>query len=365
MRKIVYMEWVKLKPRAKFEIGGSGVTPVTIGELPEAREAVEINDFNLYGYRPLLDQIARRYEVKREQVVTAPGTSMANYLAYAALVRAGDEVLIEKPAYEPLLSIARLLDARITRFARPFRRGFEIDLDDLAAKLTRKTKLVVLTNMHNPSGVLSSHEVLREAGRLAARVGAHVLVDEVYLDFLFEKRPRSAVHLGDNFLITASLTKAYGFDGLRCGWVLAPPKLAEAIWRLQDFYGVNGAVPSEKISTVAFEHLERFEERTRRAVTANRRVVDAFMTAHAKKLKWVAPDGGPVCFPQLLNGEKGWDLAERLYRDYATRVIPGNFFESPKHIRIGFGGKTAALKSGLERLAQALTEPRPEGSGSR
>ena len=75
-RKIRYMEWVKLKPPAEYELGGSSVAQVKMSELPEARDAVEINDFNLYGYRPLLQEIARVYEVEPEQVVTAPGTSM-------------------------------------------------------------------------------------------------------------------------------------------------------------------------------------------------------------------------------------------------------------------------------------------------
>jgi aspartate/methionine/tyrosine aminotransferase len=356
MHKIVYMEWVKLKPRAECEIGGSGVTHVKIDEWPEARDAVEINDFNLYGYRPLLDQIARRYDVGPGQVVTAPGCSMANYLACAALVRRGDEVLIEKPAYEPLLSIARLLGAKVKRFARPFHRGFQIDVDDLASKLTRKTRLVILSNMHNPSGVLTSNGVLREIGRLARKVGAHVLVDEVYLDFLFERRPSSAVHLGDNFVVTSSLTKCYGFDGLRCGWILAPPKLAEAMWRLQDFFGVNGAIPAEKIATAAFEDIARFEERTRRVVSANRKLVDEFMAAHADRLQWVSPDGGPVCFPRLKGTEDGWHFAERLYRDHSTRVIPGNFFEMPRHFRLGFGVESSMLRAGLARLSQALVK---------
>jgi aspartate/methionine/tyrosine aminotransferase len=354
MHKIVYMEWVKLKPRAECEIGGSGVTHVKIDEWPEARQAVDINDFDLYGYRPLLDQIARRYDVGQNQVVTAPGCSMANYLACAALVRAGDEVLIEKPAYEPLLSVARLLGATVRRFARPFRSGFQIDVDDLASKLTRKTRLVVLTNMHNPSGVLASNDVLREIGRLARKIGAHVLVDEVYLDILFERRPPSAVHLGDNFVVTSSLTKCYGFDGLRCGWVLAAPKLTEAMWRLQDFFGVNGAIPAEKIATAAFENISRFEERTRRVVSVNRKLVDEFMTAHADRLKWVSPDGAPVCFPRLKGPEDGWHFAERLYRDYSTRVIPGRFFEMPRHFRLGFGVESSMLSGGLTRLSQAL-----------
>ncbi len=354
MRKIVYMEWVKLKSPARYEIGGSGVIPVKIDELPEARETVDLNDFNLYGYRPLLAQIANRYEVAPNQVVTSQGTSMANYLAYASVLGHGDEVLVEKPAYEPLLSIPRLLGAKINRFGRPFNRGFKVSVDEIAAKITPKTKLIVLTNMHNPSGVLTPNEVLSEIGKLARKVGAFVLVDEVYLDFLFEHRPKSAVHLGPNFMITSSLTKAYGLDGLRCGWILASPKHSEVIWRLQDFFGVNGTIPAEKSSTAAFEHLDRFAERTRSILTANRPLVDKFLEANKDKLSWVTPDGGPVAFPRMTGVKDTRDFCAELKSKYHTTIIPGYFFEMPQHFRLGMGGPTEMLRGGLRQLSKAL-----------
>jgi aspartate/methionine/tyrosine aminotransferase len=158
--------------------------------------------------------------------------------------------------------------------------------------------------------------------------------------------------------VTSSLTKVYGFDGPRCGWTLASLKLAETIWRLQDFYGVNGAIPAEKISTAIFENIERFEQRTRVGIDANRKLVDRFMTAHAGELKWVPPDAVPVCFPQLRGPEDGWQLGERLYRDCSTRIIPGKFFEMPKHFRPGFGGDRAVLKAGLALLSRVNTPSR-------
>ncbi|MGI8746693.1 MAG: pyridoxal phosphate-dependent aminotransferase [Bryobacteraceae bacterium] len=353
MRKIAYMEWVKLRRPAKYEIGGSGVVRVHLDELPEAIDALELNDFNLYGYRPLLKQIAARYEVKTEQVVTTQGCSMANYLACAALVRGGDEVLVERPAYEPLLAIPRLLGAKVVRFDRPFRKGYVVDIQGLAAKLTGRTRLIVLTNMHNPSGVLLQQDELKEIGRLARKVNAYVLVDEVYLDFLFEQRPRSAVHLGSNFIVTSSLTKAYGLDGLRCGWILARAELAQTIWRLQDFFGVNGAIPAEKVSVAAFENIERFVKRTRSIIEANRPVVERFMRSHSDQLAWVPPDGGPVCFPKVVTGD-GTELAELLRQEFDTGIIPGHFFEMPRHFRLGFGGPEGVLRQGLARLGKAL-----------
>jgi aspartate/methionine/tyrosine aminotransferase len=355
MRKIVYMEWVKTRPRARYEIGGSGIMPVHIGELPEARDALEINDFNLYGYRPLIRALADRYEVSPEQVVTAPGTSMANYLAIAAILSAGDEVLVEHPAYEPLLDIPELLGANVRRFERRFQAGrFHIDMENLAGQVTPRTKLIVLTNPHNPSGILEPPEVLREVGRLAAQVGAYVLVDEVYMDFLFQSRPRTAVHLGSNFLMTCSLTKVYGLDGLRCGWVLGPPDIVKAMWRLQDFFGVNGVIPGETTSVVAFQHLDRFQKRSQSIITANRPLVDRFMAANQAALDWAPPDAGPVCFPRLRSGSAD-DFCARLRAEFHVGVIPGCFFEMPDHFRIGFGGPTEDLRAGLDRLSKALS----------
>jgi aspartate/methionine/tyrosine aminotransferase len=356
MRKIVYMEWVKTRPRARYEIGASGVIPVHIKELPEARDALQINDFNLYGYRPLIRALADRYQVSPDQVITAPGTSMANYLAIAATVGAGEEVLVEKPAYEPLLDIPELIGAKVRRFERRFHNDrFHIDMQSLTDQMTPRTRLIVLTNPHNPSGILESPEVLREVGRLAADVGAYVLVDEVYMDFLFQSRPRTAVHLGSNFLMTCSLTKVYGLDGLRCGWVLGPPDVVKAMWRLQDFFGVNGVIPGETTSVVAFKHLERFQKRTQSILAANRPLMDQFMAAHQSTLDWAPPDAGPVCFPRLRSGSAD-DFCARLCTEYdvSVIVIPGRFFEMPDHFRIGFGGPTEDLRAGLERLSQAL-----------
>lgn len=355
MRKIVYMEWVKTQPPAKYALGGSAVPPVTIDELPEARRRIDLNAPNLYGYRPLLRQIAKRYGVEETQVVTTQGTSMANYLACAAVVTRGDEVVVEKPAYEPLLGIPRLLGARVKRFSRPFRNSFKIDIDQIGRQISARTRLIILTNMHNPSGVLASQEELRRVARLARRAGAYVLVDEVYLDLAPSRIP-SAVHAAGNVMVTSSLTKAFGFDGLRCGWILAPSKLAKEIWRLQDFFGVNGAVPAEQISTAAFENLNRFRRRSMSILQANRPLIDRFLADHLDALECVPSDGAPICFPRLRRRESGSAFAARLRAKYNTFVIPGEFFEMPQHFRLGFGCNTAMLRGGLRQLSRALRD---------
>jgi aspartate/methionine/tyrosine aminotransferase len=153
--------------------------------------------------------------------------------------------------------------------------------------------------------------------------------------------------------MTCSLTKAYGLDGLRCGWAIANADVAKAMWRLQDFFGVNGTIPAERTSVVALEHIDRFVERTRAIIGRNRPLIEAFMGQHREQLDWVVPDAGPVCFPRLRAGSAE-GLCERLRAQFDVGVIPGHFFGMPEHFRLGFGGPTEELRAGLERLSECL-----------
>jgi aspartate/methionine/tyrosine aminotransferase len=166
------------------------------------------------------------------------------------------------------------------------------------------------------------------------------------------------VHIATNVIVTSSLTKAYGFDGLRCGWILCAPKLATRIWRLQDFFGVNGAVPAEQISAMALKQLRRFRRRSMSILQTNRPLVDDFLAAHDDMLEWVPSDGAPILFPKLKRRESASAFAKRLRDKYKTVVIPGNFFEMPQHFRVGFGCNTEMLRGGLRQISRALREPR-------
>lgn len=349
-----YMHWSKTQADARFNLALSGVANLALGQLPLKRDDLELSGPSRYGYAPLQQAIARRYSVGPECVCAATGASMANHLAMASVVQPGDEVLIEHPAYEPLVSTAQYLGAKIKRFPRRFEDGFQVDLAQVKRALTRRTRLMVLTNLHNPSSVLLAEPVLRELGEMAQGVKAYVLVDEVYLEALFERAPRSAFYLGGNYIATNSLTKVYGLSGLRCGWALARPELIERMWRLNDLFGVIPAHPAERLSVVALAHLERISARSQALLAANHRLLAAFL-ARRPDLHVLRPGAGTVVFPRLRAGRVE-EFCQLLRRKYETTVVPGRFFEMPDHIRIGIGGETARLAAGLERLESALNE---------
>src|SRR5205823_10583584 len=113
-----YMHWSKTHSRARFNLATSGVAHFALGELPMDLEELEINGDDSYCYAPLQKAIAARHGVDPDCVVEAAGTSMANHLAMAAILEPGDEVLIERPAYGPILDVAHYLEVHVKRFER-------------------------------------------------------------------------------------------------------------------------------------------------------------------------------------------------------------------------------------------------------
>lgn len=349
-----YIEWAKLRSAARFNLAGSGVP-----NLPLSRLGVSINDLEIsgsdgYGYPPLQAALAKKCGVEPENVVAATGTSMANHLALAALIEPGDEVLIEQPAYEVLVSTAEYLGARISRFPRPAGAGFQLDPRDIERCITARTRVIVITNLHNPSSARVPDSILRLVGEIAASHRASVLVDEVYLEACYDPAARSAFHLGPNFVITSSLTKAYGLSGLRAGWILAAPKLAERMWRLNDLFGVIPAHAAERLSVIALERLPEIAAEAKARIESNRARLREFL-ASRQDLIAARPDVGTIVFPQLVRGRS--DLFCQVLRDkYETSVVPGRFFEMPDHFRMGYAMDPATLEEGLKRVAAALDE---------
>lgn len=353
-----YMEWAKRHAHARFDLAASGVGSLPLAELPvppeEVLAALEITGSAGYGHPPLVERLASKAGVAPECVVTATGTSMANYLALAAVLDPGDEVLIEEPTYALLVDTARYLGAQVRRFPRRFEAGWAIDPEGVERALTPRTRLVVLTNLHNPSGVRAPDAVLGRVAALAGEVDARLLVDEVYLEACFGDTPRSAFHLGPNVIATGSLTKAYGLSGLRCGWVLAPPVLAERMRHLDDLHGASAAHPAERLSVLALDHLPAIAERARTRLAANRALLDRFLGSRSD-LSAVLPEAGTIAFPRLLQGEVD-RLCRHLGERHETSVVPGRFFGAPGHFRIGIGAETEVVAEGLRRLGRALDE---------
>ncbi len=345
-----YMYWAKNQVPVRFNLASSEVPHVRLDRFGIDIADLEIDGASRYRYPPLRAAIARKIGVGLERIVMADGASMANMLALSALVAPGDEVLIERPGYEPISAAASFCGARVRHFDR-VTPDFRVDLEAVERALTPKTRLIALTNLNNPTSNCTDEASLRALGELAGRNNARVLIDEIFLDSAVEAQGSAAL-LSDIFVCTGSLTKVYGLSGLRCGWIVAAPDLAERMWRLNELFGVAQAHATERLALIALERLDEVAAGNTARLAHNRALFARFV-ADQSKLEWVSQPGGITAFPRLIAGDV--DALHGLLRErYDTAIVPGRFFGCADRFRIGLGGATADLEAGLERLGTAL-----------
>lgn len=360
-REIEHQSWAKSPPAAEIDLAGSGAPPCPVGLLRLRRGDFVTHDTPGYGWPPLRAALAARYGVAERRVLPfSGGTSLANWIGCAAALdgaapRQRAEAIVERPTYEPLVRAPESLGASIRRLERRFGDGFALDLGRLERLVNARTRLLVLSDLHNPSGVRLDHAELREAARLLDRVGGYVLVDEVYLEALWGERPDSAARLAPNIIATGSLTKAYGLDGLRAGWILAPSPLVPAVRRINDHLGVNAVATGERMALAALRHLPEIRARVAPRLRRNLERLRRYLSEE-RRLAWVEPSGGTVAWPRLPAGVDGEQFARRLLRSQRTLVVPGRFFGSRGHFRVGLTAPSTIFAEGLRRISRTLDE---------
>ena len=354
-----YMSWAKALLPTRINLARSGVVPCPPSLLRLRRSDLVLHAPAGYGSLPLRQAIGRRYGVSGDQVFTVSGgASLANFLACAAALHGApraSEVIVEQPTYEPLLRAVEALGHRVRRLPRAERKSWGVDVRQFASLLGKRVRLAVVTNLHNPSGARIPMETLAAMAALLRERGGHLVVDEVYAECLFGRRADSAVGAGPNVLATNSLTKAYGLDGLRAGWLLGPAALMRRAGLVHDLLGVNGVAAGERLALQAFRRLEAIGRRSSALLRGNLAVVRGFLRRE-KRLVAQLPPGGTIVFARLPPGLDGETFARHLAVRHSVLVVPGRFFESPAHVRISFGCARRDLTHGLALVSRALDE---------
>ncbi|RPJ43233.1 MAG: pyridoxal phosphate-dependent aminotransferase, partial [Candidatus Latescibacterota bacterium] len=284
----------------------------------------------------------------------------ALFLVLAALLDGKSRVLVEEPAYEPLRRIPLLFGARVDRLPRPFENRYRLDRDRLLDSLAPETKLVVLTDPHNPRGVRLSEEERDWLAAAAEDRNIDVLVDEVYIDFdasrVGEGRPsyEHAFRHGRRMISVGSLTKAYGFGRLRVGWVLARDEIVRRAAPLYDYSIGDPSGPSVALGVAALAVRDELRRHAVERAARNGATVAAWMEKRPD-LEWVRPDTGITAFLRLRERRNVSALLSLAHREHSLAAVPGDYFEDPRGFRLGFGIRPDLLPIALERLGVALS----------
>ncbi len=251
---------------------------------------------------------------------------------------------------------ADFLGVKVTNLLRRADAGFAVPLETLKTGLSLGARAVVLTNLHNPSGQSLSADTIRHIAGCCAVADATLIVDEVYLDgthLVTGRRPWTAASLGDNVIAINSLTKVFGLGGLRVGWLIASPRLAERARTLIDLMYVDNPAPSSTLGVRALMRIDGLEERYRQLHREGQAVYRRWLSEESL-VQGYANHGALFECVRLPPGVSGDRLDELLVAEYETQIVPGRFFGLSDHIRLSIALPADDLGEALSRISQAL-----------
>jgi aspartate/methionine/tyrosine aminotransferase len=351
--------------RVRFNLSESGVHPLSVRELLQLANAspdplldVRLGYSQSNGTDLLRERIAALYPgASPEHVLVTTGSSESNFVTCWRLIAPGDKVVVQVPNYLQTNGLARNFGADVREYQLREELGWEPDLDEVAKAITPGTKLVVVTNPHNPSG-----HVLSEAARQvildrSAAVGAWLLCDEVYTGA--ERNGNTTPSFWgkyDKLIIVNGLSKAYGLPGLRIGWIVTQPKLALDAWQRHDYTTIGPSGVTDHLATLALDPVVRPKiiARTRKILNENYPVIDAWLKSFNGTFAWRAPDAGAICFAKYRPAIPGPELVEKLRVSQNVLLVPGEHFDLEGYIRFGFGNEKQELQAALDTVATGL-----------
>ena len=359
--KIPLFDWLLERLyNAKYDFGNSSITGVKYTELIELTGFEIPDDLNLgynnpFGADELVEALAEIYDCDKSQVITTTGGSEANFLVFLALIERGSEVIVEQPGYSPLWSVPKMLGAKVIDWPRRFENGFELDLETLKNKITDKTNLVVITNLHNPSGVLAEPETIRAATEIAADKGAVLFIDEMFLDV--SNTPHRTAFGLDSVLVTASVSKVYGIGGMRTGWIIAPDELAKQCMLAKWQATVASPYFSELLIASALTKARtKLIQRCKDIAARNFPIVKEWLEENEDIIDCVQPAGGIMCYPRYKIKSKldSVQLCDRIFQEKGVLLSPGTYFGSDGHFRLTYMNPEDELRTGLTVIADML-----------
>ena len=315
---------------------------------PELREAVAA-DRGRSGGGPVT--------LSPDDVLVVPGAAAALFCINTALLQPGDHAVVVRTNYATNIETPLAIGADVDFLDLRFEDGNRLDLDRLVELVRPDTRLVSLTNPHNPTGSILTLDDLRAVIEVVERTGAVLLFDETYRELTWGEPLPLAASLSDRAVSVCSLSKAFGLPGLRVGWaVTADAELAEELLAAKEQILICGSTLDEAIGAQVLAGADRLLGAVREQCLRHLDLVRAWI-GRDERFEWVEPGGGVVCFPRLradldLDVDRFYEV---LNRDLGTYVGPGHWFEADRrHFRLGFGWPTTdELRAGLDALSQA------------
>jgi len=348
-----------------FNLSESGVLPLRVEELvddPEQFLSYSLKYPESDGSNELRDHIAKWYGARRDEILVTNGGSEANFTALWGLLDPDDHAAIMLPNYLQSWGLSRAYSAKTTTFQLVEHKAnnrWALDIESLRRAVTKKTKLIVVTNPNNPTGAVLNEEEMSELIRVARKANAWLLVDEIYRGA--EVRDSiTPTFWGryDKLLITCGLSKAFGLPGLRIGWIVAPAKTIAQLCRYRDYTTLTPTFLSDRLARVVMEPARREQvlERTRTIIRRNLPRLESWIRSHRDILTYIPPVAGAITFFRYKLPISSAALFDRLRKERSVLITPGDHFGVGRYIRVGFGYDVDYTLRGLAQVGTTFEE---------
>ncbi len=308
------------------------------------------------GSAELCAAVAAGYErAAEEDVLTLAAAEEGIFIAYHALLRAGDHAIIEAPCYGSALEVARSTGADVDVWQRRYEDGWDHDIDALRSLVRDTTRLIYVNSPHNPTGTQMSPAAFAAVIQIAAERDIVVFSDEVYRGLEHEPAQRlpAACDAYERAISLGTVSKAHGLPGLRIGWLACrDSELLAAVRELKLYTTICSSAPSELLVALALRHGEQIVSRNRELVVANLPLLDDLIARRGELLEWVRPSAAPIGFARVSGVEDVHAWCERIATEAGVLLLPGSVYGQPQHVRLGFG--RANLAEAVARLDEYL-----------
>lgn len=360
-------EWMnEYEMDAEYNIAETCVESLTVEELlnyseqPEAKlEAIkkmQLTYGDIKGSQKFKKGVSSLYQsLEPANVLPSHGAIGANFLLLYSLIEAGDEVVTVFPTYQQLYSIPESFGAEVKKLELKYEDGFLPDLKKLEALVSKKTKLIVINNPNNPSGVVMDRKILEKLVKIAQSVDAYILADEVYRGFDLEEEIPSVFDLYQKGISVGSMSKVFSLAGLRMGWIAAAKEVIELCQLHRDYTTISNGMISDYLSSIALENKEKIISRNLSKVKKQLEILDRWVQ-NEPLIEYVKPNGGTTAFLKYKLDLESESFAKRLFKQKGVLVVPGIAFGREGFLRIGFAGNQGELESGLALLKEFLHE---------
>lgn len=290
-----------------------------------------------------------------ENIVTTHGASGANHHVFYSLISPGDRVVSIMPTYQQLYSIPESYGADVQILHLSKENNYLPDLEKLRRLVKPKTKMICINNPNNPTGALMSEQMLREIVEIARSADAWILCDEVYRHLSQEDGwCPSIVDLYEKGISVSSMSKVFSLAGLRLGWIATHDmSVVKSCLSHRDYNLVSCGVFDEMLAAAALKHRDKLLERSRKIVRENLQILDDWVGSEPH-VSYVKPKAGTTALVYYDLDISSYEFCEEMYKKTGAFVTPGDCFEVPHSMRIGYAYGKQDLIDGLKAISEYI-----------